>query len=81
MKPITQEAIFALILIAFVITSNGCITRTVIRNAKGVDKYGWPTGETNGVYYALIPLTVPADMVTSPFQLFYICIGGTELAY
>jgi hypothetical protein len=79
MKPIAQKSIFTLILIAFVIASNGCMTGHVINHAKGVDKNGYPTGSTNGIYYALIPLTVPADIVTSPFQFFYICIGGTEL--
>ena len=76
MKTAHPKLISALILIAFLLLLNGCMTETVIDHAQGVDKHGQPTGETNGAYYTLIPLTVPADIVTSPFQFIYICIGG-----
>jgi hypothetical protein len=41
------------------IAMTGCMTSGTVKKAKNEDKPG---------YYALLPLTVPADIATSPFQ-------------
>ncbi len=52
-------------------TMNGCMTHHAIKRAKGEqDGYtGSPASEPNSGYYALLPLTIPADIATSPLQL------------
>jgi hypothetical protein len=50
-------------LVAQLLSSTGCITSTVIRDAKdSTENAPW----TN---YLLLPLTIPADIATSPFQI------------
>jgi hypothetical protein len=53
---------------------NGCMTETVVDHAKGIDMHDQSVGKPNAAYYALVPLTVPADIVTSPFQLIFVMI-------
>jgi hypothetical protein len=68
-----MKTITSFLLIALLITSNGCMTYTSVHRAEGT-KY-WsingpeitPSKPEPG-YYALLPLTVPADIVTCPFQ-------------
>jgi hypothetical protein len=66
------------LLIALLVGSNGCMTASSIRHAKAqthqddkgaviVDKKSHPA------YYALLPLTVPLDIATCPFQALWIC--------
>jgi hypothetical protein len=73
----TMKTIGTLLLVAILISSNGCVTYCTVQNAKGV-----PTGATepkpvkpepHPAYYLLLPLTIPIDIVTSPIQgVFYL---------
>jgi hypothetical protein len=70
-------------LILLTLLSNGCMTQSSIKYAKGRPDEAWTNNKFNSrfpepadpnvkpepSYYALLPLTVPADIVTSPFQL------------
>jgi hypothetical protein len=62
---------FLLIFILFgllVISSNGCATASAVQSAKGKTLLGDGADEPNKGYYALLPLTIPFDIATSPFQ-------------
>ncbi len=57
----------------------GCITYNTIDTAKGgprpnAEGAKVPVEEPKPGFYWLLPLTVPADIATSPFQLFFIWI-------
>lgn len=69
-------------LVVFLAETNGCMTQSTIKYAKGHPDKAWinnnfnrtysapdPNAEPHPSYYALLPLAVPADIVTSPFQL------------
>jgi len=72
--------------VTLVITQNGCMTYGAIQHAKGKpgvfdsDKNTKPDGKPHPEYYRLLPLTVPADIVTSPFQLFFWNLVHTDYA-
>lgn len=77
----TLKSIGSILLIALLVSSDGCMTNTTIEHARGTTSGGYENenGEfihydkPNPAYYGLLPLTVPADIVTSPFQLgFYL---------
>jgi hypothetical protein len=57
-----------ILLVLLVISTNGCVTASAVQAAKGETLLGDPAGEPNKGYYALLPLTIPVDIVTSPFQ-------------
>jgi len=62
---------------ALVATSSGCMTDHCVREkAMSHETFDVKTREDKFVpgrpgYYALLPLTVAADLVTGPFQLLY----------
>jgi len=69
-----------LFLLALLVSLNGCMTMIAADHAKAksheddkgnvvVDKKSQPA------YYVLMPLTVPADIVTFPFQAVYLYIA------
>ena len=62
-----------ILLFALLASSNGCMTYSTVKRAKGEQNgvTGRPASYPQPGYYALLPLTVPADIVTSPFQLIY----------
>ncbi len=70
------KTIAFLVLLASV---SGCITSNTVDRAKG-RVHTNSTGEVivdekpEAGYYWLVPLTVPADIATSPFQLVFIWI-------
>jgi hypothetical protein len=61
------------LLVALLISSNGCMTYSAVQEGKG--KWNVVTGhkpsEPHPACYALVPLTVPLDVATSPIQLIY----------
>jgi|SRR5690348_3383791 len=72
----------SLFLLALLVSLNGCMTNTAIEHATGTASRDYPSGsgepikydlhyEPHPGYYGLLPLTVPADVATSPFQLGY----------
>jgi hypothetical protein len=87
----TMKIIGSLLLVTFLISSNGCMTNAAIKNATGTTAGGYTNdkGEfihydkPNPAYYALLPLTIPADIVTAPFQLIAVLWidGGGGLPY
>ena len=48
------------------------MTYSAVQRAKGEENVwtGYEPKEAHPAYWALLPLTVPADIVTSPFQLY-----------
>ncbi len=86
MKTIQSKTLVSLLLIALVIGSNGCLTQSTIKYAEGNPTYAWigaPSGDVapdntpKPAYYALLPLTIPADIVTAPIQVVgYGCLIG-----
>jgi uncharacterized protein YceK len=76
---IISQIVASLVAGALLVGSSGCITMVTADHAKAktheddkgnviVDKKSQPA------YYALMPLTVPADIVTLPFQAVYLYI-------
>jgi hypothetical protein len=72
----TMKAIFTILWFALFLSTNGCMTYSTVKCAKGEENpvMGRPGGDPQPGQYALLPLTVPADIVTSPFQLIYYII-------
>ena len=66
-----MKMLCTILLFALLVSTNGCITYSTVKRAKGEENpvLGRPASEPQPGYYALVPLTVPADIVTSPFQL------------
>jgi len=66
-----MKTVSTILLFALLFGSNGCMTYSAVKRAKGEQNgvMGWPAKEPQPGYYALVPLTVPADIATSPFQL------------
>jgi hypothetical protein len=78
-----MKIISTFLLAVLLVCLNGCMTGTVVNHARGtwqgpfiegtksVDQNGKTiqAQKPNPAYYALVPLTVPFDIVTSPFQL------------
>jgi len=64
-------------MIGLLVSANGCMTKTAQHHADGTYRSSFtdaqgktkPGDKPNPAYYALMPLTIPADIVTSPFQL------------
>jgi hypothetical protein len=83
-----MKNIFTLLLITLIGGSNGCMTYSSVQDAKGhPEKAMWivgthpspnPDSKPQPAYYALLPLTVPADIATSPFQLIYYLVLTTS---
>ena len=73
-----MKIIISLLLITLLVSSNGCMSYSAVQDAKGhQDKTMWIwRGQTSGdsdnksrpAYYLLLPVTIPADIVTSPIQ-------------
>jgi hypothetical protein len=82
-----MKTIASFLLIALLVSSNGCMTYYATQAAKGDTSSALvPSGnlevmdhKSHPGYYFLIPLTVPADIATSPFQLLY--FGLMEFAF
>jgi hypothetical protein len=67
-----------LLLVSLLVSSNGCMTYNTVQHAKGnqaghiiavepvEDKPG--DGKSHPAYYALLALSIPADIVTAPIQ-------------
>ena len=79
---VSSRIIGSLFLLALLVSLNGCMTNTAINHARGISSRDYPSGSGESIhydihfqphpaYYALVPLTVPADIATSPFQLGY----------
>jgi hypothetical protein len=61
----------AILFLTLLVCSNGCMTYSSVQRAKGEHNVvtGHTPTEPQPGYYALLPLAVPADIATSPFQL------------
>jgi hypothetical protein len=53
------------VLICLVVVTSGCMTGSVIHDAR----HPKPTDSAPWANYLLLPITVPADIVTSPIQI------------
>jgi hypothetical protein len=84
MKTLIPKMLIGLGVLALLLSLNGCMTQSVIQYGKGHPEKAWinndemwydKTNFTNPTphagYYFLVPLTAPADVVTSPFQLMW----------
>ena len=79
---VSLKIIRGLFLLGLLASLDGCMTNAAINHARGTSSLGYNSGsgevihykihsQPHPVYYGLLPLTVPADIVTSPFQLGY----------
>ncbi len=69
-----MKSLLSFLLIAALSTSTGCITATAVEKAEPKQRRNTETKEVETIpghpcYYALLPLSIPADIATSPFQL------------
>lgn len=80
-----SKAFIAVLLLALLVCSGGCMTQSTIQYAKGDSYDAWINNtygfryqaqtlsdreeKPDAAYYALLPLSVPADVATSPVQL------------
>lgn len=69
-----MNSLLKCLLIASLCANSGCITGQVLREAQPKEKYNSETKRTETIpghdaYYALLPLSIPADIATSPLQL------------
>jgi hypothetical protein len=77
-----KQIIIGLLLIALLGSSNGCMTYSSIQDSKGrQDKAVWLWSDaythddkSHPGYYFLLPLTIPADIAMSPFELIFVII-------
>ena len=79
-----MKSIGRFFLMTLLIFPNGCMTYSSVQKAKGQDNVvtGDHPSEAHPWYFALVPLTVPLDIVTSPVQLIvYVVLrsSGTPL--
>jgi|ERR1700722_14728163 len=80
----------SLLLVTLLVGSNGCMTYNTIQYAKGHPENAmWltfrnpqkspphfvTTTEAHPAYYALLPLTVPIDIATSPIQYITVLVA------
>ena len=61
-------------LLIFLLFGSGCMTAKVVEKAKPAEQWNSETKETETKpgqpgYYAILPLSIPADIATSPFQI------------
>ncbi len=66
----TMKTIIGLLLIALLLSTNGCMTNATVQRAKGQQLY-WsdaPDNTPHPAYYAFLPLTIPLDIATCPIQ-------------
>ena len=71
----------SLLLFALVIGASGCMTYSSVQRAKGEPNVvtGHHPTEAQPGYYALLPLTITADVATSPIQLLlYLLLGSSQ---
>jgi hypothetical protein len=79
---VSSRIIGSLFLLALLVSSDGCMTNAAINHARGTSSRDYRSGSDESIhydihsqphpaYYALVPLTVPADIATSPFQVGY----------
>jgi hypothetical protein len=65
------------------------MTNSAIKHAEGISSRSYPSGTGEDIdyemhfqprpaYYSMLPLTIPADIVTSPFQLGYYLLHKHE---
>jgi hypothetical protein len=66
----TMTIIGRFLLVTLLVSQNGCMTVGTIDHAQGASSGG--DGKPHPGYYCLLPLAIPGDIVTSPFQL---CVG------
>jgi hypothetical protein len=78
MNTLNSKGLVGIMLFGLLVGSNGCMTQSTIQNARGHPEKAWIRSDPNTIpdptqpkpaYYALVPLTVPADIITSPVQL------------
>ncbi len=68
----TKKAVHALVISAVILGWTGCVTSSVIEKARPLES--WQSRKdpkdrgAHPGYYALLPLAVPIDIATSPFQ-------------
>ena len=79
---IISKALLSLSLVTLLVGANGCMSYSAIRDARGEQEKAQWLGEgkssdnkSHPAHYAWLPLTVPADIATLPFQGFYFGFG------
>ena len=60
-------------LVALLLSSSGCMTYSTVQEARGKWNVviGHQPDKPHPACYALVPVTVPLDVATSPIQLIY----------
>ena len=88
MKTLKPKTLFSVMLITLLAGLNGCMTQSTVKYAQGQPNEAWinngfGSGYIGGgpqkpkpYYYFLLPLSIPADIATSPIQAI-----GYGLAY
>ena len=75
-----MKNIGCVLLIGLLIGTNGCMTYSSVQKGKG--QYNVVTGdnpsEPHPAYFALLPLTVPLDVATSPIQLLIYALASSS---
>ena len=77
----TVKTIPFFVLAVLLFSSNGCMTYSAVQEAKGKwnGVIGHQPSEPHPACYALVPLTVPLDVATSPIQLiYYVVLSGPQ---
>jgi hypothetical protein len=74
-----MKSIPVYLLLALSFLCNGCMTSSVMDQARPVQRWNSDAQKEETMpgqssYYALLPLSIPADIVTSPFQIIGIAI-------
>ena len=73
MQDATMKTIVGLLLIALLVSTNGCVTHATVERAKGHQLY-WsdaPDNTPHPAYYGFLPLTIPLDIATCPIQAIF----------
>lgn len=83
----TMKAISILLLVALLLSTNGCMTYDAIEHTQGRPcKLGYFSfgvgdeqknidGKPHPEYWALLPLSIPADIAFSPLEIIFIPIA------
>lgn len=90
MKTLNSKISIGLALLVLLVGSNGCMTQSAIQYGMGHPENAWmdnkfdsislrpdPDAKPHAVYYFLVPVTIPADVVTLPFQLITLYLNAT----
>ena len=78
-----MKQIFAFAIACIMVSTSGCISTHVVKRKAQThwvyDEEGRREVEGQKAYYALLPLTIVADVVTYPIQIFVVTDGSASV--